>query len=532
MNHPPYFQFDSHGRLAVCHPAHASRTTAIEEMLSRARYTKTHLPLVMYFKHILFDRVNCLYRAFEQARVKHRYPADYQLAFPVKVNPQHHILSSLKELKAQARARPMGFEVGSQTELLAVLSVADEDQTIVCNGFKDFNYYQLANLASRLGYRITLVLEHQNEIALLRRMLNQHQALHFDVGLRIKSLEYNDHRDKFGIGINEVLAVRHMLLEFSQEQQLKLLHTHLGSNNQNRNALFQQSRLLFKLYKNLVADFPLLKTIDIGGGLALDSDGENPNRCIEKYADDVVRVFKKLAHHYQVDPPNIISETGRAMVAFSEVLIVDGKICQVQESNDKDIKWLESEQSLLDYQMTSEYKKNLLLNFSLFQSLPDHWGIQQNFNVLRLNKLQCKPSALITQGFDITCDPDGQYQFQPPIAVGEDEHYLELAVLGVGAYQTILGSNHNLFGKIPLLMVDFDGSGRWSLTTSKSQNHHGLLTQSGYNPLKLLRRLKQKALQREILKGAPRLFLESILQENSYMSQDDERMSSPKILAR
>lgn len=97
-----------------------------------------------------------------------------------------------------------------------------------------------------------------------------------------------------------------------------------------------------------------------------------------------------------------------------------------------------------------EVQERYLVNFSMFQSLPDFWGLGQNFPVMPLDRLDERPT-LSASIWDITCDSDGEISFDAtknPLFLHDVDLEKEDYFLGfflVGAYQEVLGMKHNLF---------------------------------------------------------------------------------------
>ncbi|MCQ2247321.1 MAG: biosynthetic arginine decarboxylase [Bacteroidaceae bacterium] len=148
----------------------------------------------------------------------------------------------------------------------------------------------------------------------------------------------------------------------------------------------------------------------------------------------------------------------------------------------------------LDKQMSDKY----FCNFSLFQSLPDSWGIDQLFPIMPISRLDEKPSRSATLQ-DITCDSDGkisayvnynqQTSYLPLHAVKPGEHYY-IGVFLVGAYQEILGNMHNLFGDTNAVHISVDNE-KYSIDQIiDGETVADVLEYVQYDPKKLVRRLE------------------------------------------
>ncbi|MEO1927683.1 MAG: biosynthetic arginine decarboxylase [Nautiliaceae bacterium] len=113
--------------------------------------------------------------------------------------------------------------------------------------------------------------------------------------------------------------------------------------------------------------------------------------------------------------------------------------------------------------INEKIQEKYLANFSIFQSLPDFWGLGQRFPVMPITKLNIAPNRSATI-WDITCDSDGEIPFnkENPIYLHDvdltkEKYYL--AFFLVGAYQEILGMKHNLFSYTNEAIISFDEDG-------------------------------------------------------------------------
>ena len=108
----------------------------------------------------------------------------------------------------------------------------------------------------------------------------------------------------------------------------------------------------------------------------------------------------------------------------------------------------------------NEVQERYLVNFSLFQSMPDFWGLEQNFPIMPLDRLDEKPTRSASI-WDITCDSDGEisYSKDNPLFLHdvdvENENYF-LGFFLMGAYQEVLGMKHNLFTHPTEAVIEID----------------------------------------------------------------------------
>ena len=138
-------------------------------------------------------------------------------------------------------------------------------------------------------------------------------------------------------------------------------------------------------------------------------------------------------------------------------------------------------------------------NFSLFQSLPDCWGIDQLFPIMPIERLDEKPTRNCTIQ-DITCDSDGkvanfavngsQSNVLPVHALRKGEPYY-IGVFLVGAYQEILGDMHNLFGDTTAAHISVKDGSYHIDQIIDGETVEEVLEYVQYNPKKLVRQLEQ-----------------------------------------
>lgn len=501
----PYFKLDAQGSLQVAHGTLLEQETAFFDILAKARIAGAGLPTLLHFKHILQHRVSMLYQTFAQQCRQLDYQGQYQLAFPIKVNPASHILETLAEYGEHYQI-PLGFEVGTKSELLAVLSVVQAGSKIICNGFKDEHYYQLANLAASLGHDVVIVLEHSQELELLAQLIEAECTVHFKIGLRIKPFLNDIHAQKFGLSLHSIGKVRHYLESIKHGHLVTLLHGHIGSQIEDESLLDQHIQFMMRLYADLQEAFPQLNTIDFGGGLSVDYQGSNHDLMhFDFYAHKLVSQCQYYAKHYQTKEPHIITESGRAVTAHCEVLLIDPLYASTEQvvtpsDSQKTLnqQWLAGEITLTQYLNDSERQfvgtqRTMWLNFSLFQSLPDQWGINQQFPMASIHQQGSEvESAEKVVLFDISCDVDGvitNSDKNTNLALSLQPN-VPIAIFLVGAYQNMLSSKHNLMGLLPRVFVNFEPDGQTVLELCEAESNYHILTQYGFNPLRLMTKLR------------------------------------------
>jgi arginine decarboxylase len=518
----------------------------MKALVDEVRERGIGLPLLLRFPHILRALVE-LNEAFQRAMREYGYGGAYKGVYPIKVNQDRYVVEHLVEA---GRPYHFGLEAGSKPELLAVMAMLEDPEAlIICNGYKDEEYIETALMASRLGRIVILVVEKPSELDLIAR-LAQKTGIRPRIGIRARlSTRGSGHwegsagdRSKFGLGARDLFEAVEYLKKVDLLDCFELVHFHLGSQISSirsvKNALREGGRTYVELHK-LGAP---LKYFDVGGGLGIDYDGSQTNfsssmnYTLQEYANDIVFGMMELCDPEGVPHPNIVSESGRAVVAHHAVLVVDvlgvGELSEGRAPTEppidsplavrhlwdafrevsrknileayhdaveyrdeclslfnlghltlrervwaEDIYWALCQKILRLVRELDEIPEELdglekalsdtyFCNFSVFQSAPDSWAIDQLVPVIPLHRHNEEPTRRAVLA-DITCDSDGKIdkfidrrdvksvlELHP---VNGNDYLLGLFL--VGAYQEILGDLHNLFGDTNTVLVSLDGAG-------------------------------------------------------------------------
>jgi len=280
----------------------------------------------------LKDRINALHDAFLKAIKTYKYENIYQGVFPIKCNQQKNVLEKIIEFGSQWN---FGLEVGSKSELLIGLALLEnQNSLLICNGYKDKKYIEIATLARKLGKNPIIVIEQPDEV---KRIIQAVQELNATplIGIRAKLSSKSSGRwgksigdnSKFGLSITEIMLTIKELKEANLINEMKLLHFHIGSQISDiaviKDALQEASQIYVELCK-LGAP---MQYIDVGGGLGIDFDGTktssntSTNYSLQNYANDVIATIKDSCELNNIKHPTIISESGRAIISHCSVLI-------------------------------------------------------------------------------------------------------------------------------------------------------------------------------------------------------------------
>ncbi|ODB89631.1 arginine decarboxylase [Candidatus Thiodiazotropha endoloripes] len=502
-------------------------------------------PLLLRFSDMLKRRMDQISKRFDIAINQAEYSGRYYGVYPIKVNQQRQVVEEIVEFGADYH---WGLEAGSKPELHATLAMLEDvEGLIICNGYKDQEFVNLAMIGLKMGKRVFVVVEKPNELELILDA-----AARFEVepliGLRCRMATTSnglwhdsggDH-SKFGLSPRELLEAVSRLKQLDKLDSLRLLHFHIGSQVPQIRYIkeaMQEAARYFVEVRQLGAP---IEFMDVGGGLGVNYDGNisgsnsSVDYSLQEYANDVVMALKNVCDESDLPYPHIISESGRALVAHHAVMIVDvigitrrindtaprepdeGSPVQLRQLWDTlagfdellarealhdvtayredinklfalghatlsdrahadDLYWRiiskimtaldESELIQLEPGLNSKMADRYFCNFSVFQSLPDSWAINQVFPVMPIHRLDEEPDrqAILV---DITCDSDGKIEDFPlqngisPTLPLHTERPGESYLLGIfltGAYQEILGDLHNLFGDTHAVHIRMDG---------------------------------------------------------------------------
>lgn len=327
-----YFTINEEGNVAVLPNRREDQQIDLKKLVDQLILRGIQLPVLIRFTDILKNRVAELYDAFQTAIKDNNYQGGYSCVYPIKVNQQRHVVEEIVDF---GKTYGFGLEAGSKPELLAVLAMTNgSDMPIICNGFKDDEFIETVVLAQKLGKRIIPVVEKFTELELITKYAEKH-GIRPAIGVRVKLATKGSGRwessggarSKFGLFVAEVLKALEYLKERKMEDCLKLLHFHLGSQITNIRTVKTALNEAARVYAELARGGAGMEFIDVGGGLGVDYDGSQTNfessinYSLQEYASDVVFRIKSVCDEAGVKHPTIISESGRAMVAYHSLLV-------------------------------------------------------------------------------------------------------------------------------------------------------------------------------------------------------------------
>ena len=574
-----YFGINDKGHVVVT-PRRDGVTVDLKELVDELQLRDVASPMLIRFPDILDNRIEKMSSCFKQAAEEYGYKAENFIIYPIKVNQMRPVV---EEIISHGKKFNLGLEAGSKPELHAVIAVnTDSDSLIVCNGYKDESYIELALLAQKMGKRIFLVVEKMNELKLIAKMAKQ-LNVQPNIGIRIKLAssgsgkweESGGDASKFGLTSSELLEALDFLESKGMKDCLKLIHFHIGSQVTKIRRIKTALREASQFYVQLHSMGFNVEFVDIGGGLGVffdatgspNSDG-SVNYTIHKYENDSISTLVDVSDKNGIPHPNIITESGRALTAHHSVLIFEVlETATLPEWDDEEEiapdahelvqelygiwdslnqnkmleAWHDAQQireealdlfshGIVDLKTRAQIERlywsitreinqiaaglkhapdefrglsklladKYFCNFSLFQSLPDSWAIDQIFPIMPIQRLDEKPERSATLQ-DITCDSDGKIanfistrnvaHYLPVHALKKTEPYY-VAVFLVGAYQEILGDMHNLFGDTNAVHVSVNEKGYNIEQIIDGETVAEVLDYVQYNPKKLVRTLE------------------------------------------
>src|ERR687895_2660766 len=326
-----YFSINELGHLQVHPTKDPARGVDLKRLIDRLALRGLSAPILLRFTDILRHRLGEMHAAFQAAIAQHQYQGKYSCGYPIKVNQQRQVVEEVLNF-----GKPYGFglEAGSKPELLAVVAVADNETPIICNGFKDAEFIETAMLAQKMGRNIIPVVEKYTELALILDSAGK-IGVRPQIGMRVKLASRGSgrwqssggFRSKFGLSVSEIMRGLEELKARDMQDCLKLLHFHLGSQITNIRIVKQALNEGARVYTELAKLGAGLQYIDVGGGLGVDYDGSQTNfessmnYTLEEYANDVVYHIQSVCDEAGVAHPTIVSESGRATVAYHSVLV-------------------------------------------------------------------------------------------------------------------------------------------------------------------------------------------------------------------
>lgn len=578
-----YFSVSEKGEVVVHPSGNGGVSVSLYEVARGIQERGFDLPVLVRLSDILDARIKNLHESFGTAIRDYNYCGNYRGVYPIKVNQQQQVVEEICNFGANYHH---GLECGSKAELIAAMSfLKDPEAYLICNGYKDVEFIDLGLYALKMGIRCVFVIEMPSELDLI---IERSKALSIRpvLGVRMKlSTQASGHwaesggeRSVFGLNTAQVMDVLDRLRDEEMLDCMHLLHYHLGSQIPNIRDIREAVKEGCRIYAGLVEEGAPMGVLDLGGGLAVDYDGSHTdftsscNYGTAEYCSAIVEVIMSTLDESETPHPDIITESGRATVAYYSILLFNVldvsrfethalpetlpenshellanlmdalrslTAKNVQECYHDAIYYRDEAHELFkrggmtlreralagqifwhiltqiarllrDFDYVPDEFEHLASaqadvyygNFSLFQSLPDSWAIDQLFPILPIHRLDEEPTreAILA---DITCDCDGKIdrfidlhdvRHTLPLHDLKDDEDYTLGVFLVGAYQETLGDLHNLLGDTNVVSVRIDPDGHIHYTREiEGDSVADVLSYVEYEPKEMIRRMRTLA---------------------------------------
>jgi arginine decarboxylase len=328
-----YFEVNRKGHLSVRPAEGDARSVDVKELIDYlVEQRKLQLPILLRFPQILTNQLKKLQRSFSDAAREFNYTGGHFGVFPMKVNPRREVV---EEFLREGSKYNFGVECGSKAELYAALSLDQTpDSLLICNGFKDEPFINLALMGVRVGKRVVIVVEKLNELKMIVRRA-QETGVRPWIGIRAKLYSKGSGKwassggesAKFGLTPSEMLECIRLLREYQMTDSLKLLHFHIGSQITDIKRVKGAMKEAARVYSKIRQMHINVEYLDIGGGMGVDYDGSKTtfessvNYTTQEFANDVIYTIKSVCEDENVPEPNIVTESGRMMSAYHAIFV-------------------------------------------------------------------------------------------------------------------------------------------------------------------------------------------------------------------
>lgn len=341
----------------------------------------------------------------------------------------------------------------------------DQEQYIICNGFKTDTYLEkITNLINRGFENCYPILDNFRELG----HLNDHITTPFKVGIRIASEEepkFEFYTSRLGIGYRNIVPYYLEHIKPLKNVKLKMLHFFINTGIQDTAYYWNELHKCLRVYCRLKKECPDLDSLNIGGGfpikrsLTFDYD-------YEYMAEEIVAQVKQVCTEFEVEEPDIFTEFGSFTVGEAGGVIY----------------------SIIDQKQQNDREKWNMIDGSFMTTLPDAWAINQRFIMLPVNGWNRTYERILLGG--LTCDSDDYYNSEQHINAiylpkYDTQEPLYIGFFNTGAYQESLagfgGLQHCLIPSPKHILIDRDEEGE--ITTriySKEQSYKSMLKILGY----------------------------------------------------
>ena len=489
------------------------------------------MPAVLRIENLLDLRITQLNEAFARAIKTAGYKNHYRGVFPIKVNQQCHVIEEIADygrryhhgLEAGSKAELIIAISQLRDHDSLIICNGYKDEEFIELGLYARQMGIPCFFVLETATELSTILERSKALG-----IDPLIGLRIRLASTVEGHWNGDSGDRsiFGLSTNALLEVIDQLKKADMLHCLQLLHSHLGSQIPNIRNIRSGVMEACRFYTGLIEEGAPMGYMDLGGGLAVDYEGARSNSThsmnygLDEYCYNIIETLQECLDPLDIEHPVVITESGRALIAYSSMLLFNvlevrdhkpGTIPEIVPDDSPDMlvnlyavlnnvklqnlqecyndaiyyrdelrelfhhgqatlreRALAENVSLAILEKISELLPDIYYgNFSLFQSLPDIWAIDQIFPIMPIHRLNEKPTRAAVIA-DMTCDCDGKidsFSYEEgirktlplhPLIEGE-EYYL--SVFLVGAYQETLGDLHNLFGDTNVVCVHINEDG-------------------------------------------------------------------------
>ncbi len=528
------------------------------------------LPVLVRFTDILKNRVAQLHNAFKKACANHDYAGTYTPVYPIKVNQQRKVIEGIlagEHVGLEAGSKPELLAILALSKHGLIVCNGYKDRAYIRFALIGLRMGLQVYIVIEKPSELEMILHEAQQLAIKPLLGVRVRLSSISAG---KWQNSGGEKSKFGFHASELLQLIERLQQADLLDTLKLMHFHMGSQIANIHDIKVALKEAGQFYTELHKLGAAIDTVDAGGGLGVDYDGSRSRRecsinySMDEYAQNIVRSFADICSEHGIAHPHIITESGRALTAHHAVLITNvtdiesvydqasealalpsrhnlaeqyhdaqfnlaearnafaqGKLSltglaeaeqhyvQVFQQIKNNLNPNNHSQSVILQELNEKLADKVFCNFSLFQSLPDIWGIDQIFPIMPIHRLNEQPTRRAVLQ-DLTCDSDGridQYidgqNIETTLAVHAidlNEPYL-IGFFMVGAYQEILGDMHNLFGDTHSINIELDANGYHFSDFLEGEHVGDLLDYVHINPEELKAAFRDKLARSDISAG-------------------------------
>ena len=522
-----YFSINNQGHVSVKPQSDCDTVIDLVEIANALQAKGLQFPVLVRFSDILRDRIYQLQQAFDAARHQHGYQGHYTPVYPIKVNQQGNVVESIVSadgIGLEAGSKPELLAIlGLAKRGGTIVCNGYKDRFYIRMALMGQLMGLSVFIVIEKPSELALIIDEAARLNVRPQIGLRVRLSTISAG---KWQNSGGEKSKFGLHASEVLQLIASLEAQGLLDCLQLMHFHMGSQIANIHDIKLALKEAGQFYLQLRQLGANITTVDAGGGLGVDYDGSGSRRecsinySMAEYAENIVRAFADISQEYSLPQPHIITESGRAITAHHAVLITnvtevetlqgvvaesaqpfanvteayhnaqfdmgearaafvqgDLSLPELAEAEKHYVGICHAIQQQLNsdnhqhreilHELDEKLADKVFCNFSLFQSMPDIWGIDQIFPIMPIHHLQQQPSRRAVLQ-DLTCDSDGridQYvDYQnishtlPLHSIGEDQDYW-IGFFMVGAYQEILGDMHNLFGDTHSINIELSADG-------------------------------------------------------------------------